>query len=62
YRHDLVPAAWDALGGGGWVAPGTIVVAECARDEGLELPGELLAERIHGAARISVWRPLVIKG
>jgi 16S rRNA (guanine966-N2)-methyltransferase len=39
----------------GWIAPGALIVAETARDES-PLSTELLAERIHGAARISIWR------
>ena len=48
-----------ARGGGarvGRVAPGALVVAELARAETLPDLGALLAERMHGAARVAVWR------
>jgi 16S rRNA (guanine966-N2)-methyltransferase len=57
YGKDLVPRALAALGAGGWIAPGALVVAEVAKAEALELPGfEPLAERAHGAARVVVLR------
>jgi len=62
YGQGLIETAWAALAQNGWIADGTIVVAECARAETLTCPGALLAEREHGAARISVWRHAVIKG
>ena len=54
YGQALVPAAVAALTRAGWLAPGAVVVVETARDEVLDLPGELLAERNYGAARIAV--------
>jgi 16S rRNA (guanine966-N2)-methyltransferase len=56
YAQDLVPQAVAALGRAGWLSPGSLVVAETGRDEVLELPGEKLAERAHGAAVVTVWR------
>jgi 16S rRNA (guanine966-N2)-methyltransferase len=57
YGQALVPRALAALGAAGWLAPGALVVAEVGRDEALDLPGfEPLADRAHGAARITVWR------
>jgi len=56
YGQGLVEAEWHALAAGGWIAPGAVVVAECARAETLACPGTFLAEREHGAARISIWR------
>ena len=56
YALDLVPQAVAALGRSGWLSPGALVVAETGRDEVLELPGEKLAERAHGAAVVTVWR------
>ena len=56
YGENLVPRALDRLSANGWIAPGAVVVAETGRDETLQLPGELLAERAHGAARITIWR------
>ncbi len=55
YAQDLLPRALAALHRAGWVAPGALVVAESARDEALEL-GTLLAERTHGAGRVTIWR------
>jgi 16S rRNA (guanine966-N2)-methyltransferase len=40
----------------GWIAPGALLVAEGGRDEAVPELGTLLAERAHGAARLSVWR------
>jgi 16S rRNA (guanine966-N2)-methyltransferase len=56
YGQNFVPRALDRLAAASWIAPGAVVVAEIGRDEGLQLPGDLLAERAHGAARITVWR------
>lgn len=56
YGQDLVPRAVARLIVAGWIAPGAVVVAETGRDEVLQLPGELLAERAHGAARLTFWR------
>lgn len=55
YGQELIPRALDRLAAGGWVAPGATVVAETGRQEVLTLTGELLAERVHGAARMTVW-------
>jgi 16S rRNA (guanine966-N2)-methyltransferase len=56
YGQDLVPRTVDRLVAAGWIAPGAVIVAETGRDEALQLPAELLAERVHGSARISIWR------
>jgi len=56
YGRDLVPRAMDRLRATGWIAPGALVVAETGRDEALPDLGALLAERVHGAARVTVWR------
>ncbi len=40
----------------GWVAPGSLVVTETGADEPVPSAGEPLASRVHGAARITVWR------
>ena len=58
YGRDLVAAAIPALAAAGWLAPQALLIVETARDETLALPGELLAERIHGAGRITIWRHL----
>jgi 16S rRNA (guanine966-N2)-methyltransferase len=55
YGGDLLPRAVAALAKAGWIAPGALIVAESARDEAVVL-GELLAERAHGAGRVTVWR------
>jgi 16S rRNA (guanine966-N2)-methyltransferase len=55
YGADLVPRAVAHLATRGWIAPGALIVAETARAEP-PLPADLLAERVHGAARISIWR------
>lgn len=56
YGQDLVLKALERLAATGWIAPGAVVVAETGRDEVLQFPGELLAERAHGAARLTIWR------
>ena len=56
YGQNLLSKAIAALGQAGWLAPAALLVAECGRDEALALPGEQLAERVHGAARTTVWR------
>jgi 16S rRNA (guanine966-N2)-methyltransferase len=56
YRHDLVRRVLARLHGVGSIAPGALIVAETARDEPTPTALPLLAERIHGAARISIWR------
>ena len=55
YGKSLLPQAWAALDAAGWIAPGALVVAETGRAERGPF-GDLLAERIHGAGRITVWR------
>jgi 16S rRNA (guanine966-N2)-methyltransferase len=56
YGYGLVPRAAAHLRSAGWIAAGSLIVAEVGRDEALELGGALLAERRHGAARVTVWR------
>ncbi len=56
YGRDLVGAALAALHRVGRIAPAALAVVESGSDEPIEPPGEFLAERTHGAARISVWR------
>ena len=55
YGQDLVPRALARLRTVGRVGPGSLVVAETGRDEAA-LAVEALAERTHGAARITIWR------
>ena len=61
YGQGLVELALAALGAAGWIAPGALVVAETERREALapwgeDRGGEVLAERNHGMARITVLR------
>ena len=56
YGEDLIPRALASLRASGWIARGGLIIAETARDEPLATPGEPLAERAHGAARMTVWR------
>ena len=56
YGHDLVPRALAQLRANGWIAPVALIVAETGRDEPSPSTAPSLAEREHGATRISVWR------
>ena len=56
YGQGLVGRALAGLRGAGWLAPGCMIVAETARDEPAPAAGAVLAERVHGAARLTVWR------
>ena len=55
YNQDLVARAVARLRDVQRLAPNALVIAETARDEPLHLTN-LLAERVHGAARLSIWR------
>ena len=55
YGAGLLPRALSALSRAGWIAPGALMVAETGRDEAPD-PGELLADRTHGAGRVTIWR------
>lgn len=60
YGQDLLPPALARLRARGWLAPGATVVVEIGRDEILD-PTVLsevspLAERVHGAARLVIFR------
>jgi 16S rRNA (guanine966-N2)-methyltransferase len=56
YGQDLVPRAVAALRRVGRVADGALFVAETGREEARPGPQEALAERSHGAARLTIWR------
>jgi 16S rRNA (guanine966-N2)-methyltransferase len=56
YGNDLVRRAVIRLRASGRLAAGAIVVAETGRDEPAPTSAPLLAERVHGAARVSIWR------
>ena len=53
-----MPVGWPGgICGRGWLARDALVVAELARAEALDLPGFApLAERAHGAARLTFLR------
>jgi 16S rRNA (guanine966-N2)-methyltransferase len=55
YGQDLLPRALARLRATAWIAPAALIVAETARDEPAPAT-TLLAERAHGAARLSIWR------
>ena len=55
YGADLVARALAHLTADGWIAPNALIVAETAHAEP-PLHAELLAERVHGPARINIWR------
>ena len=56
YGQGLVGRALGSLAAAGWLAEDALVVAETGRDEALQLPGAMVAERAHGAARVTFWR------
>jgi len=56
YGRDLVARSVERLGTAGWITSGALIAAETARNEMPGLTLSLLAERVHGAARITVWR------
>ncbi|MFT8418817.1 MAG: 16S rRNA (guanine(966)-N(2))-methyltransferase RsmD [Acetobacter sp.] len=66
YHKGLPTKALAALKAKGWLAPNAVAVIETGRDEPLPFtdetegappcPHALLAERQHGAARLSIWR------
>jgi 16S rRNA (guanine966-N2)-methyltransferase len=56
YGEALVPRALAALRQKGWLAPAAFIVAETGADEELAESAAMLASRIHGAARVTVWR------
>ena len=58
YRQELVPRALARLRAVGRIAPNALIVTETARDELPPTSAPLLAERIHGAARLSIWREI----
>jgi 16S rRNA (guanine966-N2)-methyltransferase len=54
YGQSLVPKALAALGRAGWLAPGTVIVAELG--PGDDFSPQALAERRHGKATLLFWR------
>lgn len=55
YGQDLVARAMQRLRATGRTGPGSLIAAEMGRDE-TPLSVEPLAERTHGAARVTIWR------
>ena len=55
YGRGLIPLAIARLRAGGWIGPDALVVAETGRDEPA-LDVVPIAERTHGAARLTIWR------
>ncbi len=55
YRRGLAARTLDALRGQGWIERGGLLVIETAREE-QAISGEVVLERTHGAARITVLR------
>lgn len=56
YHQGLVPRALSHLHAVGRIARQALLIAEVARDEPLPTQAPLLAERVHGAARLCIWR------
>ena len=55
YGQDLVSRALTRLRSAGRVGPGSLIVTETGRDEPTP-EVDALAERTHGAARLTIWR------
>jgi len=56
YGKDLVRRAVARLHAADRLAPDALLVAETGRDEPAPTAHKILAERSHGAARLSIWR------
>jgi 16S rRNA (guanine966-N2)-methyltransferase len=56
YGKNLVPSGLAALRAVGRLAKGALIVAETGREEIRPEADNILAERTHGAARLSIWR------
>ena len=56
YGQDLVPRAVQALRAANWIADDALLVVETGQGEPLPDLGSFLAERTHGAARLTFWR------
>lgn len=54
YEQDLVRRAVAHLRASGWIAPGAVIVAETTPEE--SVTAEALVERVHGAAKLTIWR------
>jgi 16S rRNA (guanine966-N2)-methyltransferase len=56
YRDDQLADAIDRLRAVGRLAPKALMIVETARSDPPPITAPLLAERVHGAARLSIWR------
>ncbi len=56
YGVGLLPEAVQALRKAGWIVPGSVVISEVGRLESCWQDGVKLAQRLHGAAQVNVWR------
>ncbi len=56
YGKDLLPPSLRGLRQAGWLAPGTLVVAEFGRLDPAPDSGAILAQRVHGAGQMIAWR------
>jgi 16S rRNA (guanine966-N2)-methyltransferase len=56
YGRGFVPRSIIALGANDWIVPGTIIAAEFGREDPIPTNVSPLIERVHGAARLVIWR------
>ncbi len=56
YGTDAVTRVLPALRKAGWIAADALLVVETARTEPVSVEGAMLAERTHGASRLTVFR------
>lgn len=56
YGQELVQRTLKVLRAEKWLAPGCLIVTETSRLETVEGTGTILAQRVHGAAQLHVWR------
>lgn len=56
YEQGLLEPAIAALRAAGWIIPGSVVISENGRLECGGQFGVKLAQRVHGAAQVNVWR------
>jgi len=56
YGQGLVQRCVNQLRADGWVAPGSLLIAEIARLDSVVETGSILAQRAYGASQLLVWR------
>jgi 16S rRNA (guanine966-N2)-methyltransferase len=56
YGDGLVQRAVNVLSSEGWLTPDCLLIAETGRLESVHETDRILAERVHGAARLVIWR------